>query len=220
MDKDTLLKALLTLVPMIMSLTVHEWAHAMTAYRLGDDTAARQGRLTLNPLVHIDPIGTILLPLVFALSGTGFSFGWARPVPVNPARFRRDVRMKTGLWLTALAGPASNLVLATLMAIIFKVISMQGMPDAALAELVLILLFMNVALAVFNMLPVPPLDGSRVVLGLLPDRAERGVTGFLEQYPFVIIIAFFALIRFGGELIQWPVIQVARGLLWVTGNGA
>src|SRR5688572_26569558 len=96
------------LIPLVLSLTVHEWAHAMSAYRLGDDTAAREGRLTLNPIVHIDPLGTLLLPLM------GVPFGWAKPVPVVPTRFRRDVNMSTGMMITAAAGPFSNLVLAFL----------------------------------------------------------------------------------------------------------
>ena len=98
-------------IVLLLSLSVHEWAHAISAFRLGDDTAYRQGRLTLNPLAHIDPVGTLLLPLL------GVPFGWARPVPVNPARFRRDVHMRTGMMLTAAAGPASNLVLALVSAV-------------------------------------------------------------------------------------------------------
>src|SRR5262249_40137549 len=101
-----LLERILYLIPMVLSLTVHEWAHAYPGFRLGDDTAAREGRLTLNPLPHMDPIGTFLLPLLKV------PFGWAKPVPVNPLRFRRDVTMRTGMMITAAAGPLSNLALA------------------------------------------------------------------------------------------------------------
>src|SRR5262252_9131058 len=104
------------LVPLLLSLTVHEWAHAYSAHRLGDDTAERQGRLTLNPIPHIDLVGTLLLPLL------GVPFGWAKPVPVNPARFKRTVNMRTGMLITAAAGPFSNLVLAILAAVILGII--------------------------------------------------------------------------------------------------
>src|SRR5689334_23219884 len=104
----SLLAGIKYLIPLILSLTVHEWAHAYSAFRLGDDTASRQGRLTLNPIPHIDPIGTILCPLL------GIPFGWAKPVPVNPLRFNRGVSMRTGMMITAAAGPLSNLVLAVL----------------------------------------------------------------------------------------------------------
>src|SRR5579872_3573193 len=103
-----LLHGLMTLVPLVLSLTVHEWAHAYSAFRLGDDTAARMGRMTLNPIPHIDPIGTILLPML------GIPFGWAKPVPITPTRFRRDISMRAGIMITAAAGPLSNLVLAVL----------------------------------------------------------------------------------------------------------
>src|SRR5580698_8792478 len=104
----SLLQGIKYLIPLILSLTVHEWAHAYSAFRLGDDTAARQGRLTLNPIPHIDPFGTILCPLL------GIPFGWAKPVPVNPVRFNREISMRAGMMITAAAGPLSNLVLAVL----------------------------------------------------------------------------------------------------------
>src|SRR5215831_21359818 len=105
------------LIPLLLSLTVHEWAHAWSAYRLGDDTASMQGRLTLNPIAHIDPIGTLILPLL------GVPFGWAKPVPVNPTRFRRGVNMSRGMMITAAAGPLSNVALAVLSAIALGLIA-------------------------------------------------------------------------------------------------
>src|SRR5580700_1620810 len=108
-----LLERILGLIPLILSLTVHEWAHAYSAFRLGDDTAARMGRMTFNPIPHIDPFGTILCPLL------GIPFGWAKPVPVNPTRFRRDVSMRTGMMITAAAGPISNLLLAVLCSVAY-----------------------------------------------------------------------------------------------------
>jgi Zn-dependent protease len=158
------------LIPLILSLSVHEYAHAWSAWRLGDDTAARAGRLTLNPLVHLDPIGTVLLPLL------GIPFGWAKPVPLSPARFRRGVRMSTGVALTAAAGPLANVVLAVACTVAFGLLirfqPQLAMPGSGTRELLLIMIQLNVALAVFNMIPIPPLDGSRVIDGLMPLRSS------------------------------------------------
>src|SRR5215831_18865252 len=137
------------LIPLILSLTVHEFAHAWSAYKLGDTTAAEQGRLTLNPLVHIDLIGTFLLPLL------GVPFGWAKPVPVNPVRFRRDVSMGRGMMITAAAGPLSNVVLAVVCAItlglLWRFTPEMLQRQQAIGSLLFIGLKMNVALALFNM---------------------------------------------------------------------
>src|SRR5437867_528717 len=152
-------------VPLILSLTVHEWAHAATAKLLGDDRVQRLGRLTLNPLDHIDPIGTVILPLL------GVPFGWAKPVPVNPARFRADVGMSTGLLLTAVAGPASNLLLALLGAALAAVSTrlVPGLLPQTVWPVIQTFTVLNVLLAFFNLLPIPPLDGSRVVDSIIPD---------------------------------------------------
>jgi Zn-dependent protease len=183
-----LLDGVKLLIPLVLSLTVHEFAHAWSAWRLGDDTAARLGRLTLNPLVHIDPIGTILLPLL------GIPFGWARPVPVDPARFRRSVSMGKGMMLTAAAGPLSNVVLAVLCTVTFGLF-IRFAPEAALPgsgtrELLLILIQLNVSLAIFNMIPIPPLDGSRVVDGLMPLRLRGAWESFTRLAPFLLIAVF------------------------------
>src|SRR5687768_7374424 len=141
MDANWLSTRVMILIPLLLSLTVHEWAHAYSAYRLGDDTAEREGRLTLNPIAHIDPLGTLLLPLL------GIPFGWARPVPVNPTRFRRDVSMRSGMMLTAAAGPASNVVIAVLASIVYGLL-LRLRPEILLArigvgELLLITIQMN-----------------------------------------------------------------------------
>ncbi len=163
--EDWFARSLTFVIPLWMSLGVHEWAHAWAAHKLGDDTARLLGRMSLNPFVHLDPVGTVLLPLV------GVPFGWAKPVPVEPVRFRRSVPMAWGVLLTAIAGPVSNLVLAAVAVGLLAVLHL-GFADFppyvdAFRALLLVLVPLNVLLAVFNMLPIPPLDGSRVVEGLV-----------------------------------------------------
>jgi Zn-dependent protease len=187
-----LLSGVKLLIPLILSLTVHEYAHAFCAARLGDDTASRAGRLTLNPIVHIDLFGTIILPLLLSVSTGGtIGFGWAKPVPVNPARFRRGVRMKTGMMLTAAAGPFANVVLAVLCTVAFGLtlrFAPEAAPtDSAWRDLLHELIGMNVALAIFNMIPIPPLDGSRVVDGLMPLKWRGAWEGFTRLAPFLLI---------------------------------
>ena len=168
----------------LASLTVHEWAHAWTADRLGDPTARLLGRVSFNPIVHIDPIGTVVLPLV-AIFTTGFVFGWAKPVPVNISRLPNP---KRDFMIVAAAGPASNLAIATVAALAFR--GLGGMES--LADPVIRVLYfavsINILLAVFNMLPVPPLDGGNVLAGLLPDSFSPLING-LRQYGFLILLA-------------------------------
>lgn len=192
----------LMLIPLLLSLSVHEWAHAWSAYRLGDDTASRQGRLTLDPLAHIDPIGTFLLPLM------GIPFGWAKPVPVNPARFRRDVSMRTGMMITAAAGPISNIILA-LLATVITALLIRFQPDLlaaypAVSYLLGIAIQMNVALAIFNLLPIPPLDGSRVVDGLLPYRYQDTWEKLSRFAPLLLL----GVILSGGFFLAGPIAAV------------
>jgi Zn-dependent protease len=168
----------------LISLTIHEAAHAWTAERLGDPTARLLGRVSLNPIVHIDPIGTILLPLVAAYSGLPI-IGWAKPVPVNVSRLRRGRR---DFMLVAAAGPISNLLQAVVGAIGFRLLSAGpaggGLPAQVCAAFVII----NLLLAFFNLIPVPPLDGGNVLAGLLPDSAEP-MFGLLRQYGFIVLYA-------------------------------
>jgi Zn-dependent protease len=218
MKADLITQIILVLVPMILSLAVHEWAHAWTAFQLGDDTAARQGRLTLNPLSHIDPVGTLLLPIILVASGAGLFFGWARPVPVDPSRFRPGISMKKGMLWTAAAGPVSNLLIAVLMGVAMTVMRAVEFTDLAVWALVRTMFLLNVVLAVFNLIPVPPLDGNRVMVGLLPDRAETAYYRFMEKNPLVVPMAFMLLIFGGGRFIAWPIEVVSRLLLTITGN--
>jgi Zn-dependent protease len=186
-----LLERTLFLIPLWISLGVHEWAHATAAHALGDDTAEKLGRMSLSPLAHLDPIGTVLLPLL------GVPFGWAKPVPVEPTRFRAATTMRGGLLLVAAAGPLSNLALAL---VLFALDVVTWHVDPAwlgraprLARVLEFALTANVALAAFNLLPFAPLDGSRIVEGLVPferrelwDRIARPI-GILALVGFVII---------------------------------
>lgn len=185
---DVIFERVMMMIPMILSLSVHEWAHAWSAYRLGDDTAALQGRLTLNPLVHIDPIGTVLLPLL------GIPFGWAKPVPVNPARFRRGVHMGTGMALTASAGPISNLILAILCAVTLGLL-FRFWPEGVRSQRGLAVLFsygiqLNIGLAIFNLVPIPPLDGSRILELLVPASMRDGWESFKRVSPMLLMVVF------------------------------
>lgn len=196
------------LIPLLLSLTVHEWAHAWSAHRLGDDTAAMQGRLTLNPIAHIDPVGTLILPLL------GVPFGWAKPVPVNPTRFRRDVNMKAGMMITAAAGPLANIALAVLSAIAIGLVA-RFAPQAlaagsglSLMSLLTTMLIINVTLAIFNLIPIPPLDGSRVVDGLIPYSWRPHWESIVRLSPLLLIGVMF----FGGRIIAGPASYV-MGLL-------
>jgi Zn-dependent protease len=210
-DEQILLARLTFLIPLILSLSVHEWAHAWAAWRLGDDTARLLGRMTLNPLAHVDPLGTIVLPLL------GVPFGWARPVPVNPLRFR-GVSMPMGMMLTAAAGPISNIVLAA-GAIALLAIAAHLPPDkipaaAPITQLLEMLVVMNVVLAVFNLIPVPPLDGSRIVAAFVPDRFQGDWDAFgrVAQIALAVLLVasmamsmsiFSALIRTVSQLLRW-----------------
>jgi Zn-dependent protease len=198
---------LLTLVPLLLSLTVHEYAHAWSAYRLGDDTAARLGRMTLNPLAHIDLLGTIILPLFSPIP-----FGWAKPVPINPLQFTRRMSMRSGMVVTAAAGPIANVILAVLSTIAYGLLirfSPQTVShDSALRMLLSVAIQMNLALALFNMLPVPPLDGSRIADGLMPASLRSVWESFARLSPVLIIGVIF----FGGRLISGP-FNASVGLL-------
>ena len=190
--------ALLLLIPAILfALTVHEFSHGIVAYKLGDPTAKAAGRLTLNPLSHLDPVGTLMLLLVH--------FGWAKPVPVNPAYFQNPKRDM--LWV-ALAGPASNMVLAFLSGLAIRAMSagpgfyQPGSAGTMIITMLYLSLQINLALAVFNLLPIPPLDGSKILYGLLPPEYEYIIYN-LERYGPGVLLGLVLVGMLTGVSIIW-----------------
>ncbi|NBS45957.1 MAG: site-2 protease family protein [Betaproteobacteria bacterium] len=177
-------------LPVLFAITVHEAAHGYAARRLGDDTAWRMGRLTLNPLRHIDPLGTVLMPLLlyFATSGA-FLFGYAKPVPVNFGNLRRPKRDM--IWV-ALAGPAVNLVQAVVWAALFVVIAGVGVEERFFLEMAKAGVLTNLVMWAFNLFPLPPLDGGRILVGLLPMRAAIALSR-VEPWGFFIVMGLVLL---------------------------
>ena len=181
----------IVLVVILFSMTLHEVMHGYVAYLLGDDTAKLQGRLTLNPVKHIDPFLTILLPLILAISGAPV-FGGAKPVPFNPARVKYD---EWGAALVAAAGPLTNLVIAF---VVFGIYAALGTPQVGLgAQFLVTAVMVNLGFFVFNSIPVPPLDGSRVMYALAPEFIRRGME-VMERYGLIIV---FALVLFASSAI-------------------
>ena len=178
--------------PVLIAITLHEAAHAWAANKLGDDTAYKLGRVSFNPLVHVDPMGTILFPLICILLPGGFLFGWAKPVPVHFGRLRNP---KRDMVLVAAAGPAVNFVLAMVAAIGYGVVN--GFADSTIATWLTSMfeaaIIFNLVLAFFNLIPIPPLDGGRIAVGLLPMPFAKALAG-LEKYGFMIIIGGFLLL--------------------------
>lgn len=214
-DPDALLRVVLTVVTMLLSVAVHEYAHALAAFKLGDDFAARQGRLTLNPFAHADPLGTLLIPAVFAFIGGG-GFGWGKPVPYIPTSLTRKYSMRAGEAIIAFAGPLANLILGVLSAGLLVGLSSLGVIrwESPFTTLLFTLMNLNFVLFFFNLLPVPPLDGSKVASWLLGSRADRALDAIQGAGMMGLIIAMML----GGRVIS-PLVRVLSR--WVTeGFGA
>lgn len=178
----------ITVLVIVIGVVFHEVAHGWMAKRLGDKTAQHAGRLTLNPIPHLDPVGSIIVPAALVLLNAGVVFGWAKPVPVNPYNFRGDINR--GMMLVSLAGPGSNLLLAAGGAVLLGLLmGLQGMAagfQTLLGNFLYALILINLVLAFLNLLPIPPLDGSKILAGLLPGRQEWLYA--LERYGFVILV--------------------------------
>lgn len=193
----SLILLVVNFIAFFLALTVHEFAHALSAYYLGDRTAQYAGRLTLNPLAHIDLVGTILLPLFLILTNAGIVFGWAKPVPVNYYNLRDQ---KWGPAIVSLAGPAANFIFGVICIILLNLVnnftSLGG--NNLLVNFLFVLVLINFVLMVFNLIPIPPLDGSKILFAFLPDR-YMNVKVFLERYGIMIL---FALLIFGGGFLS------------------
>ncbi len=196
MFNERIIMYLSTLPIFLVSLTIHEYAHGWVAYRCGDDTAKRLGRLTLNPLAHISLFGTIILPLIA-------HFGWAKPVPVNFA-----VLTKREIFKVAVAGPAANILLAVVLALAFHLFRLKALP--AIGNFVLLGILFNLILAVFNLLPIPPLDGSKMVYARL--KSPEAIRAYMNyaRYGMIVLIGFLVL---GGFSLILPVVATLYVLL-------
>lgn len=204
------------ILPVVFAITVHEAAHGWVAKKYGDNTADMLGRLTVNPIKHIDWLGTVILPGLLLLTGTGFIFGWAKPVPVNARNFKKPIR---DMAVVALAGPVSNL----LMAIIWALISRLGMTIGASAEFISLPLIysgiagisINLVLALINLLPIPPLDGSRILTAFLPHRLAWQYNQ-LERYGFIILLVLLYT-KILNTILAYPLFYAQNLFLSIAG---
>ena len=218
MNSEILAAAIVVAIMLLVGFPVHEFSHALAAYRLGDGTAKLFGRLTINPIAHFDPVGGILLAVTFigsAAAGGAFGFGWAKPTPVNPLNLLYGRR---GEAIVAAAGPISNLVLAIAAAIPLRYLIAN--PDLAvqiplLVNILDLFVLINIVLMLFNLIPIPPLDGSKVLFAFLDRRTEYHVRPILEQYGFLILLALFFLPPGGsiGGRILGPILNAIYGFL-------
>jgi Zn-dependent protease len=216
-DKIRLLA--LTLITMILSLSVHEFAHAWAATRLGDDTPERDERLTLSPLAHIDPLGTIIFPALSILMGGVAFFGWAKPVQFNPGRFRRTVSARGGSALVAAAGPLSNLLLAVLSMGLYVALHRLGLlagagAGEAFSVFLLGMFSTNVALCVFNFLPVPPLDGSYLLPRSMDDLIEK-----IRPFSLLLLMLLLSIPAIRRPLLDWPMALLRSAIMSLFGVG-
>jgi Zn-dependent protease len=217
MDELTLMQRIVVWVlPVIFAITVHEVAHGWVAKKYGDNTASLMGRLTLNPIKHVDLVGTIILPGILLLTGTGFIFGWAKPVPVDPRNFKNPLN---DMAIVALAGPVSNLLMATGWALIARL----GVTIGAQTEVISLPLIytgiagisINLALAMINLLPIPPLDGSRILTGILP-RQLAWQYNRLERYGFIILLALLYT-NVLGAILAYPMFVAQKVFFAIAG---
>jgi Zn-dependent protease len=215
-SEQLLASIIVVAIMLLVGFPVHEFAHALAAYRLGDSTARFMGRLTLNPIVHFDPLGGILLALTFIASQGTFGFGWAKPTPVNTRNLERG---RYGEALVSAAGPISNLVLAIAAALPLRYIlatpSLADQIPFIVIYILLIFVNINIVLMVFNLFPIPPLDGSKVLFAFLPPQVAWRWRPVLEQYGFVLLLLVFFVPpgdSIGGRILI-PIIDAIRDFL-------
>lgn len=185
---------------LILSVVIHEVSHGYVAEMLGDPTARLAGRLTLNPLKHLDPLGSVIIPALLVLSNANFLIGWAKPVPYNPYNLRKG---KWGEMLVAGAGPIVNIVLAILFGILIRIGNAYGLVSASFIELASVVVYINILLALFNLIPIPPLDGSKILAALLPLKLSNmysKFSNFMARYSFIATFGFIFVFIF----FLWP----------------
>jgi Zn-dependent protease len=192
----------LQIIVLIMSVVVHEVSHGYMAYWLGDPTAKYAGRLNFNPVSHLDLFGSFIIPGMLLLTGSPFLFGWAKPVPFNPYNLRSQ---KWGPALVGLAGPLSNLIIAVVAGVLIRTALVFGMVDGFVLQILAITVFINVLLMVFNMFPIPPLDGSKLLFAIIPISEHTKMT--LERYGFVFLLIFLVLFQEVFSLIMLSVLK-------------
>ncbi len=197
---------------LIMSIVIHEVAHAWQARREGDDTAERLGRITLNPIPHLDPLGSVVLPALLILSQSSMFFGWAKPVPVDPSNFRH---LKAGDIRVSLAGIVSNLLLAVLFTLLGAALMAIGVNSVTVVGIMVcrLAILVNLMLAFFNLIPIPPLDGSHVVYQLLPPRLAEAYQQ-VGRYGFLMILALVFLFRDALLVLLAPVFALSNAAFW------
>lgn len=215
MSDQLLASIIVVAIMLLVGFPVHEFSHALAAYRLGDSTAKHLGRLTLNPVVHFDPLGGILLAVTM-IGNTGFAFGWAKPTPVNPRNLEGG---RYGEAIVAAAGPISNLVLAIAAALPLRFIlnspSLLEQIPTILLQVLFFFILINLVLMVFNLFPIPPLDGSKVLFAFLPPQVAWRWRPILEQYGFILLLLVFFVPpgdSIGGKILV-PIIDALLDLL-------
>jgi Zn-dependent protease len=217
LDPNTILPiAIAVAIMLLVGFPVHEFSHALAAYRLGDGTAKLFGRLTLNPIAHFDPLGGILLAITFIGSQGSFGFGWAKPTPVNPSNLEGGHR---GEAIVAAAGPISNFVMALAVALPLRYIYANPELEVQIPSIVIgtmdTFVWINLVLMIFNLFPIPPLDGSKVLFAFLPPRTVWQWRPILEQYGFILLILVFFIppgASIGGRILS-PILNGLYGLL-------
>lgn len=182
------LNSVFYILVLIMSVVIHEVAHGYAALRYGDHTAEYQGRLTLNPLKHLDLYGSIILPVLLLVTHAPFLIGWAKPVPYNPENFRPEQRRVASIWVAS-AGILANISLAILFSIVIRLAAIVPAIPASIIPLCATIVLLNIVLAMFNLIPIPPLDGSKILFGIIGYKAIR-IERFLEKYSIVVLLFF------------------------------